>query len=77
MRARPALPEDKHPIIDFIRIENDTRLADQVIEQQLTVKPGDRLDPERLNRDLNQIYGMGAFQQVDYGLVREQGRTGL
>ena len=76
-RARPALPEDAHPVIDFIRIENDTRLADQVIEQQLTVKPGDRLDPERLNRDLNQIYGMGAFQQVDYGLVREQGRTGL
>ncbi len=77
LAARPALPEKNHPVIDFIRIENETRLSDQVIEQQLGVKPGDRLDPEKLNRDLNIIYGMGDFQEVDYSLVRENGKTGL
>ncbi len=77
LASRPKLPEKNHPVIDFIRIDNDTRLSDQVIEQQLHIKPGDRLDPEKLNRNLNVIYGMGDFQQVNYALVEEEGKTGL
>lgn len=77
LAARPALPESHHPVIDFIRIRNDTRLSDQVIENQLHVKPGEPLDPEQLNRNLNMIYGMGDFQQVTYSLVEEDGKTGL
>ena len=77
LAARPDLPEKNHPVIDFIRIENETRLSDQVIEQQIGLKPGDHLDPEQLNRDLNVIYGMGDFQEVGYSLVRENGKTGL
>ena len=77
LAARPELPEDRRPVIDFIRIKNDTRLSDQVIEQQLHIKPGDRLDPQALKRNLNIIYGMGDFQQVDYLLVEEDGKTGL
>lgn len=77
LAARPELPKKNHPVIDFIRIKNETRLSDQVIEQQLGLKPGDHLDPEKLNRDLNIIYGMGDFQVVDYSLVKEGGKTGL
>ncbi len=77
LAARPELPEDHRPVIDFIRIKNDTRLSDQVIAEQLHIKPGDRLDPQALNRNLNIIYGMGDFQQVDYSLVEEDGKTGL
>ena len=76
LAARPKLP-DAYPVVDFIRIKNNTRLADQVIESQLGVKPGDRLDPQQLNRNLNVIYGMGDFQQVNYSLVEENGKTGL
>ena len=77
LAARPELPEDHRPVIDFIRIKNNTRLSDQVIEQQLHIQPGDRLDPQTLNRNLNVIYGMGDFQQVGYSLVEEDGKTGL
>jgi NTE family protein len=76
LAARPKLP-DAYPVVDFIRIKNNTRLADQVIESQLGIKPGDRLDPQQLNRNLNIIYGMGDFQQVSYSLVEEDGKTGL
>ncbi len=75
--ARPALPSTYDPIIDFIRIKNNTRLADQVIESQLQIKPGDRLNPQRLNHNLNTIYGMGDFEQISYVLVEEDGKTGL
>ncbi|MFZ1643863.1 MAG: patatin-like phospholipase family protein, partial [Candidatus Contendobacter sp.] len=77
LAARPELPENHQPVIDFIRIKNNTRLSDQVIEKQLHVKPGEPLDPQELNRNLNMIYGMGDFQQVTYSLVEEDGKTGL
>ncbi len=73
----PKIPQAEQPVIDFIRIKNDTRLSDQVIEGQLHVKPGERLDSEKLNHNLNAIYGMGEFQRVNYTLVREHGKTGL
>jgi len=77
LAGRPELPENHQPVISFIRIKNTTRLSDQVIEKQLHVKPGEPLDPEKLNRNLNIIYGMGDFQQVSYSLVEEDGKTGL
>lgn len=77
LAVRPDLPENPKPVIDFIRIKNNTRLSDQVIEKQLNVKPGEPLDPEKLNRNLNIIYGMGDFQQVTYSLAEEDGKTGL
>lgn len=73
----PAPGTEEQPVIDFIRINNDTRLSDQVIEQQLRIQPGDRLDPQELNRNLNEIFGMGNFQRVNYTLVKEHGQTGL
>ncbi|NJM12355.1 MAG: BamA/TamA family outer membrane protein [Synechococcaceae cyanobacterium SM1_2_3] len=77
LAARPELPQTSNPVIDFIRINNNTRLSDQVIEKQLDIKPGEPLDPQKLNRNLNTIYGMGEFQEVNYSLVKEEGKTGL
>ena len=77
LAALPPIPQAERPVIDFIRIKHDTRLSDRVIAAQLRIKPGDRLDPETLNRDLNAIYGMSEFQRVNYPLVRENGQTGL
>jgi len=77
LASLPPIPGSEQPVIDFIRINNGSRLSDQVLEQQLKIKPGDRLDPQRLNRNLNEIYGMGNFQQVNYTLVKENGQTGL
>jgi NTE family protein len=78
LAARPSLlVAGEYPVIDFIRIQNNTRLADQVIQQQLDIQPGDRLDPRRLSHTLNKIHGMGEFQEVSYSLVEEDGQTGL
>jgi NTE family protein len=89
---RLALPETDHraypprtrfarvttqPVIDFVRVDNDSRLADAVIAARLRVKPGDRLDVAELEKDLGVIYGLGNFQRVDYSLVQENGKTGL
>jgi NTE family protein len=69
------LPES--PTIDFVRIVNHTRLDDAVIAARLDVKAGQPLDADQLNRDLTEIYALGAFERVDHAIVTEDGRTGL
>ncbi len=73
--ARTACPA--HPRIDRINVENDTRLHTRVITGQLHVKPGERLDPDVLASDLQNIYGMGVFDRVDYELKEKDGETVL
>ncbi|MFO1371236.1 MAG: patatin-like phospholipase family protein [Candidatus Competibacteraceae bacterium] len=77
LAARPELSHADKPVIDFIRIKNNTKLSDEVIAAQLRIKPGDHLDPQQLNRNLGVIYGMDDFQEVNYSLVKEDGQTGL
>jgi len=65
------------PVIDFVRIANDTPLDDKVIAARLDVETGKPLDADQLNRDLTEIYALGAFERVDYAIVKENGRTGV
>jgi NTE family protein len=89
--AALALPEEEYaaylrarrhertaqPTIDFVRIDNQSRLADSVLTARLRVKPGDTLDVLELRRDIDRIYGLELFQTVNYELVREAGHTGI
>jgi len=70
-------PGSDAPVIDFIRIDNNSRLADNVIRARLRIKPGDRLDLAVLNQDLKNIFGMDDFERVDYDVVNENGKRGL
>jgi NTE family protein len=65
------------PVIDEIRIVNQSRLADGVIAARLSSKTGEPLDVARLERDLSQIYGLEIFELVYYDVTIESGRTVL
>jgi NTE family protein len=69
-RAAPAT-------MDFVRIENHSRLSDEIIADLITVKPGQALDVAQLERDIGRIYGLEIFQSVRYEVVREESKTGL
>jgi NTE family protein len=56
------------PTIRAVRIENQSRLSDRVISERLEVKPGDRLDPAVLERQLARIYDQDNFESVRYHL---------
>lgn len=69
---------DNRPVIDFVRIDNDSALADTVIEARLgDIEVGERLDVDALERAVNRIYGLELFQHVRYRLVEQDGETGL
>jgi NTE family protein len=68
---------DGPPMVDFVRIVNNTRFADFVIEDQVRIEAGQTLDYEQLEHDIGQIYGLGFLELVRYEVVREEGRTGV
>jgi NTE family protein len=72
-RRKPTPP----PVIDYVRIDNHSSISDRVIESHLSVRPGDRLDSETLRKDLTGIYGIDAFDRVDYHIEEKDGNRGL
>jgi NTE family protein len=65
------------PTVAFVRIENTSEIGDDVIASHITVKPGEPLNVARLEKDIQQIYGLELFETVRYELVEEQGTTGV
>ncbi len=65
------------PIIEFVRIDNDSNVADEVIRSRLRVEIGQSLDIPELEEDLAAIYGLDVFENVSYSVVKDDGRSGV
>lgn len=63
------------PVIDMVRIENDSRLSDIAINARLRIDIGEPLDIDQLEKDLGQIYGLEIFESVYYDITKENGKT--
>jgi NTE family protein len=74
--ARPK-PNKELPIIDFVRLDNQSRLGDEVLKARLTIKTGQPLDLDQVKEDVRRIYGLELFQIVVWELVEENDQTGL
>lgn len=76
--AAPSSPQTPEAIIvDFIRIENNSRLSDRLISSRLRLKPGDTLDFDKLETDMADIFGLDYFETVEYAVVIEDDKTGV
>ncbi len=63
--------------IDYIRIQNGSRLADEVIKQKVDDLVGKPADPETINLALDRVFALGQFDRVDYVLERTKEGAGL
>ena len=77
LAARPPRPSDEMPVIGFIRIENQSRLDDQVLTERIRFEEGEPLNVTEVEANIAAIYGLGVFESVNYSLVEEDGQTGL
>ena len=68
---------EEPPIIEFVRIDNRSRISDDVIRARLRIKIGEPLDVPSLEKELNNIYGANLYQTVSYDIVKEDGKTGV
>jgi NTE family protein len=73
------LPEEKStaPVIDFVRIDNQSRLSDRVISARLNIQEGAPLDLAELEKNIGTLYGLELFENILYEIVEEAGQTGL
>jgi NTE family protein len=66
------------PVVEFVRLDNRAPVADSVVEARLgAIELGQPLDVDAVERAMNTVYGLDYYQNVRYGLVSDDGRTGI
>ena len=66
------------PVISFVRLNNNSRVADEVIETRLRgIRLGEPLDTVKLEKAISKVYGLELFERVTYSLVTEDLQTGI
>jgi NTE family protein len=66
------------PVVEFVRLDNRGPVADSVVEARLgAIELGEPLDVDAVERAMNTVYGLDYYQNVRYGLVTENGQTGI
>ena len=81
-RLRPAEPQDaqltaarqpsqRTPIISAIKVENDSKVSDEVIRYYIRQRIGEPLDLGRLETDMGTLYGLDFFEQVQYRVTHK------
>jgi NTE family protein len=77
--ARRVLPSAEPPIVDFVRLDNRSTIADSVIAERLeSIELGQPLDLPELETAIGKVYGLELFQNVRYRVIEDlRGRSGL
>ncbi len=64
-------PGQRTPIITAIKVENDSKVGDDVIRYYIRQHVGEPLDMGRLQTDMGTLYGLDYFEQVQYRVVHK------
>jgi NTE family protein len=65
------------PVISYIRVDNDSRIDNDFLQNMLHQQTGQPLDVSTLEKDIGRIYGLGTFDSVQYDLEKKGTETGL
>ena len=67
------------PVVEFVRLENNAEGSPTASSRRgsATSRSAKPLDVDAVERAMNTVYGLDYYQNVRYGLVNEDGRTGL
>lgn len=71
------LPEPANPLIEYLAIDNDSKISDEIIRIRISQPLGVALDRDRLRADIENIYALDYFEIVDFKVVSQAGRSGL
>lgn len=76
LRKQRRKPED-YPVIDRLRVVNNSHLADGVITSMMNTKEGQVFDQDKLAKDITRVHGRDDFQIVTWELEEIDGETEL
>ncbi len=69
--SRLAVPQ-KRPVINAIHITQNSKLSDEILRTGISIKPGEKFDPARLNRDIDRLYGDGLYDRITYKIEENE-----
>ena len=69
-RATLRQRKETAPRIDNIVFDNQSRLSTAIVKSHIDMTADERLDLPRLERNLEQLYGLSIFKSVDYEIVQ-------
>ncbi len=75
--ASRVIPATTPPMINFVRVNNDSRMADEAVRSYLNVPTGRPLDIDSLQAGINRLYGLDVFETVSYDIIQQDGEQGL
>ncbi|MCZ6659202.1 MAG: patatin-like phospholipase family protein [Gammaproteobacteria bacterium] len=64
-------------VIQFVRLNNQSRFSDSLILARLRIEEGQPLNVDLLEEDIQQIYALGFLELVRYEVITENGQTGV
>lgn len=77
-RATPQGSPPRQPSkLDFVTVENGSRLADTLVAAPFEAMIGKPVAPQDLEQALSRAYALGGFERVDYALAQDGDRVGL
>ncbi|MFC5578068.1 patatin-like phospholipase family protein [Lysobacter niabensis] len=76
-RAGHQATPSEAPIVEFVRLDNETPYADEVLLSYVQVPVGEPLDTNHVEQGLLRAYSLGTLSSITYEVVREDGRTGV
>ena len=69
--AEARSPGQRTPVITAIRVENDSKVSDDVIRYYIRQPIGEPLELDRLRTDMGTLYGLDYFDRVQYRVVHK------
>ena len=76
-RAEISARRGEPPVVDAVRVINQSGLSPKVIEARLSHLSGEPLEIDKLERNIRDIYSLDAFETVTYDVIEESGLTVL
>ncbi|MGH8731431.1 MAG: BamA/TamA family outer membrane protein, partial [Burkholderiales bacterium] len=70
-------PVGEAPIVGFVRIENKSKIGDDVLAHPFQALIGKPLDQRTLKRSIEELYGWNIFESIRYESIEEEGKQGL
>lgn len=64
-------PGQRTPVITAIKVENDSKVSDDVIRYYIRQPIGEPLELDRLRTDMGTLYGLDYFDRVQYRVVHK------
>ena len=65
------------PLMEFVRLNNKTRYADEVLLARLNIETNQYFDVDKVEAGIRRLYGLGTLDSVSYDMVDENGKSGL